>query len=210
MANWFYYDANGEKIAVTGNQLQALAQQGTITPETVIETEDGRRGAAGKLGLAFPKPKPPQYQPEEPTYGVKDDFDFPAPQPVYPPNTAPVAPYTPQPQPFPVAGLFCAACGNPVVATAQICPKCGSPIIRPKATPVPTGPPKSRQTFILLGALMLGAFGIHNFYIGRTGLGIIQLLITLCSGFALAGVSWIWAIVEICTVKEDANGNPLV
>ena len=33
------------------------------------------------------------------------------------------------------SSLFCAACGNPVVATAQMCPKCGSPVIRHRQQP---------------------------------------------------------------------------
>jgi TM2 domain-containing membrane protein YozV len=65
--------------------------------------------------------------------------------------------------------------------------------------------PKSRTTFILLGAL-LGAFGAHNFYAGYTKKAVWQLVITLVSfGFA-SPMSWIWAIIDICTVNEDNRG----
>ena len=69
-------------------------------------------------------------------------------------------------------------------------------------------PSKSKVAFVLLGVL-LGSLGIHNFYIGRTKQGVIQLLITVLSAGMLSIASWIWAIVDICTVNVDANGVPL-
>jgi len=70
--------------------------------------------------------------------------------------------------------------------------------------PYGSGPPKSRVGVILLG-IFLGCFGAHNFYAGYTGRGIAQLAITLCTLFFGAIVSWIWAIVEICTVDRDSR-----
>ena len=67
---------------------------------------------------------------------------------------------------------------------------------------------KSKVAFVLLG-VFLGSLGIHNFYIGRTKQGVIQLLITVLSAGMLSIVSWIWAIVDICNVNADANGVPL-
>jgi hypothetical protein len=55
MANWFYYDDNGQKQGPIDNaQLKALAEQRVILPETLIETEDGRQGRAGKVKGLFP------------------------------------------------------------------------------------------------------------------------------------------------------------
>jgi thiol-disulfide isomerase/thioredoxin len=54
MANWYYYNENGEKIEVTGKKLKELASQGTITSETIIETEEGKSALARKVkGLTF-------------------------------------------------------------------------------------------------------------------------------------------------------------
>ena len=54
MANWFYYNDKGEKIAVTGGQLKGLAKAGVITPGTMVETEDGKTAPAKKVkGLTF-------------------------------------------------------------------------------------------------------------------------------------------------------------
>ena len=66
---------------------------------------------------------------------------------------------------------------------------------------------KSRVAYILLGVL-LGSLGIHNFYAGHTGRAVAQLLITVLSLGFLGFVSYIWAIVDICTVNQDANGVP--
>lgn len=65
--------------------------------------------------------------------------------------------------------------------------------------------PKSRTTFILLGAL-LGAFGAHSFYAGYKKKGAIQLAITALSlGFA-GPMSWVWAVIDICTITQDERG----
>jgi hypothetical protein len=55
MANWYYYNDKNEKIGpIRGRELNALAQQGTITPETVVETEDGKKATASQVkGLTF-------------------------------------------------------------------------------------------------------------------------------------------------------------
>ena len=67
---------------------------------------------------------------------------------------------------------------------------------------------KSKVAFVLLG-VFLGSLGIHNFYIGRTKQGVIQLLITVLSAGMLSLASWIWAIIDICTINADASGVPL-
>ena len=54
MATWFYYNENGDKIQVTGRQLKGLAKNGHVTPETIVETEEGKQAPAGKVkGLTF-------------------------------------------------------------------------------------------------------------------------------------------------------------
>jgi len=64
---------------------------------------------------------------------------------------------------------------------------------------------KNRTTFILLGAL-LGAFGAHNFYAGFNKKAGIQLAITLLTlGFG-SPMSWMWAVIDICTINCDSRG----
>jgi TM2 domain-containing membrane protein YozV len=73
--------------------------------------------------------------------------------------------------------------------------------------PVPRA--KTRVIFVLLG-IFLGVFGVHNFYAGYVRKGTIQLCLTLLTLFYGAIASWIWAIVEICVINQDADGTQFV
>ncbi|MBL0158626.1 MAG: TM2 domain-containing protein [Bryobacterales bacterium] len=64
--------------------------------------------------------------------------------------------------------------------------------------------PKSRVTYILLGTFV-GFLGVHNFYAGYKARAIAQLCITICTLFMGAIVSWIWAIIEVCSVDRDSR-----
>lgn len=77
----------------------------------------------------------------------------------------------------------------------------------PQLTVITMPPPKSRLIYILL-AIFLGGLGIHNFYAGRMGSAVAQLLITLLSCGILSIITWIWAIIDIITVKTDGEGRP--
>lgn len=67
---------------------------------------------------------------------------------------------------------------------------------------------KSRVTYILL-AIILGIFGIHNFYAARVGSGIIQLLITVLSSGEAVALPILWLLIEIFVVKKDGRGHPV-
>jgi len=57
MATWHYYNEKGEKITVTGGQIKGLAKAGLITPDTIVETEEGKSAPARKVqGLTFAGP----------------------------------------------------------------------------------------------------------------------------------------------------------
>lgn len=116
----------------------------------------------------------------------------------------------------------CGSCGAEVPLAESVCPYCGNGISEQtgaEAAPAISTQPingqqpagqdsaKSKNTFVLLGVL-LGGFGVHNFYAGYTAKAVIQLLITVLSAFSLSAISWIWAIIEVCTVKQDAKGVP--
>lgn len=82
-------------------------------------------------------------------------------------------------------------------------------------------PYKSKTAAALLG-FFLGMYGAHNFYLGRTGIAVTQLLLTI-AGIAtsciiigivpLMGVG-IWALVETIMILtggvNDSRGRPLV
>lgn len=62
MANWHYFNKNGEKVGpISVEALKALVGQGLITRETLIENHTGRTILAGEVnGLAFPPTATPQ------------------------------------------------------------------------------------------------------------------------------------------------------
>lgn len=72
---------------------------------------------------------------------------------------------------------------------------------------------KSKIAAGLLG-IFLGAFGVHNFYLGYTGKAVAQLLITVLSCGILSWASAIWGLVEGIMILTgsttvDGKGNPL-
>ena len=86
--------------------------------------------------------------------------------------------------------------------------------IPPQYAPVPPGyQPKSKVVAGVL-AILIGSLGIHNFYLGYTNKGLIQLLVSVLTCGIAATAMWIWAIVEGVqilngTIAVDAKGVPL-
>lgn len=75
---------------------------------------------------------------------------------------------------------------------------------------------KSKVLAGLLG-ILLGIFGVHNFYLGHTGKAVTQLLITVFSLGFLSFISGIWGLIEGILIlvgsdnfRTDAKGVPLV
>ncbi|AKB77931.1 hypothetical protein MSHOH_1448 [Methanosarcina horonobensis HB-1 = JCM 15518] len=64
---------------------------------------------------------------------------------------------------------FCRTCGSEIRDEAEICPKCG---VR---QPIKRASGKSKVVAGVL-AIFLGGFGIHKFYMGKAGQGILYLL----------------------------------
>ena len=73
--------------------------------------------------------------------------------------------------------------------------------------------PRSKAAAATL-AFTLGWLGIHNFYLGRNGLGLTQLWVTIGSCGLMAPVVWTWAFVEGVLILtggiKDKLGRPLV
>lgn len=57
--------------------------------------------------------------------------------------------------------------------------------------------PKSRLAATLL-AFFFGAFGVHRFYVGKTGSGVAQLLLTITIVGVL--VSGIWSFIDLIVI----------
>ena len=106
---------------------------------------------------------------------------------------------------------FCQKCGTQLEEGQAFCPGCGAQQTgAPGGAPGPVNPnAKSKMAAGLLG-LFLGYIGIHNFYLGNTSRGIIQIVVTICT----CGIGGIWGFIEgimilAGSINTDANGVPL-
>jgi hypothetical protein len=99
---------------------------------------------------------------------------------------------------------FCVSCGNEVAPQAVVCIKCGAAVATaPDAGAL--GASDKQWLVTLLLCWFLGVFGVHRFYTGHTGTGVVQLL-------TLGGCG-IWAFIDLILILvgsfKDAQGRPL-
>jgi TM2 domain-containing membrane protein YozV len=90
----------------------------------------------------------------------------------------------------PAKGLdekYCESCGQVIKIRAELCPKCG---VRQRAAAGSSE--KSKVAAGLLG-IFLGGIGVHKFYLGQTGLGVVYLV--CCWTFIPAIVGFVEGIV---------------
>ncbi len=105
---------------------------------------------------------------------------------------------------------FCQNCGTQIEDTQTFCPGCGAQQNVGAQPGAPVNPEaKSKMAAGLLG-IFLGAWGIHNFYLGNTSRGVIQIVVTIVT----CGIGGIWGLIEgimiLCgSINTDANGVPL-
>lgn len=100
---------------------------------------------------------------------------------------------------------YCRNCGSQIHDKAVICVNCGCAVEStqtmnnggmPFATATdPFVSPKSGLVTLLL-AIFLGTLGIHRFYVGKTGTGLIQLF--------TCGLCFVWTFIDIIQI---AVGN---
>ena len=63
---------------------------------------------------------------------------------------------------------------------------------------------RSKIATFLLG-FFLGVFGVHNFYLGKTGLGITQLLLTILTFGIGTLITWPWSLIESILALVSSN-----
>ena len=101
---------------------------------------------------------------------------------------------------------FASMLGGPSMAN----PKINQPMAGHGMTVTHHPNAKSKVAAGILG-ILIGSLGIHRFYLGYTGIGIAQILVT----FITCGLGGLWGFIEgilILTgssITTDANGIPL-
>jgi TM2 domain-containing membrane protein YozV len=92
---------------------------------------------------------------------------------------------------------YCRDCGSVIHSRTEICPKCG---VRQKTTVA-----NRSRTSAAIFAFFLGGLGIHKFYLGQSGAGIVYLL--FCWTFVPAIIGFIEGIVYLTMSDETFNAK---
>ena len=97
--------------------------------------------------------------------------------------------------------MYCSNCGAEINDNAVVCVKCGCAVNKP--TPAVVNGSSKDWLVTLLLCFFVGCLGIHRFYVGKTGTGIVQLL--TCGGCG------IWALIDFIVIImgnfTDAEGK---
>ena len=132
--------------------------------------------------------------------------------------------------------MFCRNCGKEIEDGVKFCPACGTAVETGTQTPRTAQEHdgershKSRTAAALL-AFFFGELGIHRFYVGKCGTGVLQIVLTCCSGLGAIlalidlsallalllvtllglGISEIWALIDLivilCGKFTDSEGK---
>ena len=109
---------------------------------------------------------------------------------------------------LPDSASFCSACGNAVRAGAPVQPMQQPTINIVNSNTFSVGGGyvnKSKWTAFFL-CLFLGCLGVHRFYVGKTGTGLLWLFTLGFGGFG----AFIDLIIILCDGFRDKMGQPLV
>lgn len=116
---------------------------------------------------------------------------------------------------------YCQHCNTQYPDSTQFCPQCGSPLSYVQPTPPPYGSQyqpgynygndafspagpegKSRGVAGLL-AILLGAFGVQYFYLGKVGGGLLTILLTFVTCGIWDIIPFIQGILMLCMTNEE-------
>lgn len=105
--------------------------------------------------------------------------------------------------------MYCSSCGAVVKKLAEICVHCGVRVSNSFGQPQVDYSEKSRVTAGILG-ILLGGLGIHRFYLGSVGIGIVQIIVSIIT----LGFGSIWGFIEGVIIIaggnwRDSKGKPL-
>lgn len=97
--------------------------------------------------------------------------------------------------------MFCTHCGKEINDDAIVCVHCGCAVGKSQASGIKVGKSgKSKMVAGLLG-ILLGDFGVHDFYMGNIGAGIASVLFFWTGIPGIVGL--IKGIIYLCETDEQ-------
>jgi len=101
---------------------------------------------------------------------------------------------------------FCPKCGHELLSVGDYCSQCGLPIPPDERLYDEPDASRSSRLVALLLCALLGYLGVHRFYVGKIGTGILW----LCTG-GLFGIGYVVDLILIAMGSfTDIEGNRLV
>lgn len=106
--------------------------------------------------------------------------------------------------------MYCWSCGSIIKRAAEICVHCGVRVDRTSGRAAEGEySERSRLAAGILG-IILGGIGVHRFYLGYIGIGILQIVVTVIT----FGIGSLWGFVEGIIIIagggfRDSNGRIL-
>ena len=95
----------------------------------------------------------------------------------------------------------CVSCRDVIPVETAVCPRCGTP--QPAVLNVSTTDKRILPAFLL--CFFLGVFGVHRFYAGKIGTGILELVT-----FGGLGIWWLVDMILILTGSfTDGHGQKI-
>src|SRR5574344_1789941 len=102
---------------------------------------------------------------------------------------------------------YCFKCGAKMSSEAEFCPQCGAKQNAKETTFSNYQPNKINKEWLisLILCVLVGELGVHRFYNGKIGTGILQLI-------TIGGLG-IWTLIDIIMIVlerfTDRNGQPM-
>ncbi|HEX5438563.1 MAG TPA: TM2 domain-containing protein [Gemmatimonadaceae bacterium] len=96
---------------------------------------------------------------------------------------------------------YCQTCASVIDVMAVVCPQCG--VLQPLPPALAESDKRILPAFLL--CLFLGPFGVHRFYAGKIGTGILELIT-----FGGLGIWWLIDLIMIIAgVFRDSDGKKI-